>query len=86
MNKKIILPLVSVMFGISSYAIAANFNLGYLGKSSGPYDGTSIYKYHDQSVGVLCYVYAPSYTTYRHTNGSKAYDGNHAGSISCVKK
>jgi hypothetical protein len=86
MNKKCTLLLASAILGISSYAIAANFNLSYLGASTGGYNGTSIHKYYDKDDGVICYVYSPDIVTSSNVNGQKHFTANNAGSISCVKK
>ena len=56
----------------------------------GAYDagqaGVSIYKMFDPTEDVVCYILAPEVASRKALDGDKwIYDGNSAGSISCLK-
>lgn len=46
--------------------------------------GVNIYKLFDSSEGVACYVLTPEIAARKMQEGAWVYDGNSAGSISCV--
>lgn len=51
----------------------------------GVFNKTLITKYADYSDGVACYVLSPTTMATNYNDGAERFEGNNAGSISCVK-
>ncbi len=89
MNKRnfiLVLTLGAVLsFGVSSYArLGSAFTK--IGTTQGVALGTVIHKIVDDKENVVCYILAPEGLTNKIGPGHLAFDGNSAGSLSCVMR
>jgi hypothetical protein len=58
-----------------------------LGSAEGLFRDTGIVKLLDPTENVVCYVFAPERVSHKlNASGQALYEGNHVGSISCVRR
>lgn len=75
---------------LSAQTILAAGGLSVINKVQGVFEGSSITKFYDADESVVCYVLHPDIANTHHQSNFSgdydSFDGNNAGSISCVKK
>lgn len=86
-HSKFLLALSVLLCSISigEAHAASSGQMEYVDKWDGPFKQTVILKWADPSDGVVCYLYSPTTLATNSVNFEPRFDGNNAGSISCVK-